>query len=100
MKMQDSWVMPSKVGLTIVWLVALGCVLSPVSFPSVVATVGRWTFWGMVVAHGIELFVLWMPYVRRAPGSFGGHVAQVMLYGLFHGYALKNAEEHLLTHRA
>jgi uncharacterized protein YhhL (DUF1145 family) len=100
MKIQDSWVMPAKVGLTIVWLVALGCVLSPGSFPSVVATVGQWTFWGMVVVHGIELFALWMPYVRRAPGSFGGHVVQVILYGLFHGYALKNAEERNLAHRA
>jgi uncharacterized protein YhhL (DUF1145 family) len=93
MTIQDSWVMPAKAGLTVVWLWALGCVLSPGSFPSVVAIVGRWTFWGMIVAHVIELFALWMPYVRRAPGSFSGHVVQVILYGLFHGYALKHAEE-------
>jgi len=29
MAVRYSWVMPAKAGLTIVWLVALGCVVSP-----------------------------------------------------------------------
>jgi hypothetical protein len=93
MENQDSWVLPAKAGLTIVWLWALGCVLSPGSFPPALTRLGWWTFWGMLLAHPIELFAVWMPYVRRAPGSFGGHVIQVILFGLFHGLALKHAEE-------
>ncbi|MFN7951274.1 MAG: hypothetical protein U0610_06085 [bacterium] len=93
MKIPDSSILPAKVGLSVVWAIAFACVLRPSAFPSGIATVGKWTFWGMLVAHAIELAAMWMPYVRRAPGSFAGHVVQVVLFGLFHGHALKNAEE-------
>lgn len=93
MKVAESSILPAKVGLSVVWAIAFACVVRPGAFPGVVATVGKWTFWGMLVAHVIELLAIWMPYVRRAPGSFAGHVVQVILFGLFHGNALKNAEE-------
>lgn len=93
MRVADSWVMPAKAGLTVIWLWAVVSVISPGMLPPILAAVGWWTFWGMVVAHAFELFAFWLPYVRRAPGSTAGHVVQVILYGLFHGFALKNAEE-------
>lgn len=93
MKVPDSSIVPAKIFLTVVWAWALVCVVAPGAFPHGVSLVGRFTFWGMGIAHVIELFAMWMPYVQRAPGSFAGHVVQVVLYGLFHGHQLKNAEE-------
>lgn len=92
-KVPDSSILPAKILLTVVWAWALVCVVAPGSFSHVVSLAGRITFWGMGIAHVIELLALWMPYVRRAPGSFAGHVVQVVLYGLFHGNRLKSAEE-------
>ena len=92
-KVPESSIRPAKIALTPVWIWAFVCVVAPGSFPHAVTVVGRVTFWGMAIAHLIELYAMWMPYVKRAPGSFAGHVAQVVLFGLFHGNALRYAEE-------
>lgn len=91
MSNQDAWIKPAKIVLAIVWVVALGCVLSPASFPATLATVGKWVFWVMLAAHVVELFAMWMPYTRKAPGSQAGHVVQVLIFGFVHGQAMRAA---------
>lgn len=99
LKVSDSSILPAKLFLSVVWAWALVCVVAPGSFPHTVSLIGRFAFWGMAIAHVVELFALWMPYVQRAPGSFAGHVVQVVLYGLFHGNQLRSAEERAAASR-
>ncbi len=91
MKPEDAWIKPAKIVLAIVWIVALACVLSPATFPAALATIGKWVFWVMLVAHVGELFTMWMPYTRKAPGSPLGNVVQVLIFGFVHGQAMRSA---------
>ena len=43
----------------------------------------RRVFWLMLVVHGVEC-VLFRDRLRRASGSLPGHLAQTLLFGLFH----------------
>jgi uncharacterized protein YhhL (DUF1145 family) len=91
MHVEEGWIKPAKIVLTVVWVVSLACVLSPAAFPAGLATAGKWTFWIMLAAHVVELFALWLPYTRDAPGSPGMHVLQVLLFGVVHGRAMRAA---------
>jgi uncharacterized protein YhhL (DUF1145 family) len=93
MQTDDSWVRPAKIGLAIVWAISVACLLSPASFPAALATIGKWVFWIMLGAHVVELFAIWMPWTKKAPGSPAAHVLQVLIFGVIHGQAMKAAVE-------
>ena len=44
---------------------------------------GRTIFWVLVVAHAIECLVF-LPRLRRAPGSLASHLRQTFLFGILH----------------
>lgn len=70
-----------RIVLLVVWLLALAAVLMPAT--GMLFTVLRWLFWTLVVAHAIEC-VLFLPRLRKAPGSLAGHLGNVMLFGVLH----------------
>jgi len=44
---------------------------------------GRTIFWVLVVVHAIECLVF-LPRLRRAPGSLASHLRQTFLFGILH----------------
>jgi len=44
---------------------------------------GRTLFWVLVVVHAIECLVF-LPRLRRAPGSLASHLRQTFLFGILH----------------
>jgi uncharacterized protein YhhL (DUF1145 family) len=47
------------------------------------AHAGRILFFGMALVHAVEC-VAFLPRLRRAGGSLGGHLFQTFLFGIFH----------------
>lgn len=44
---------------------------------------GRRVFWVLLIVHAIEC-VIFLPRLRKLPGSLGHHLVQTMLYGVVH----------------
>jgi uncharacterized protein YhhL (DUF1145 family) len=63
------------------WLLGALCFLAPGAGGLV--AVGRTIFWMLVVVHAIEC-VIFLPRLRRAPGSLARHLQQTFLYGILH----------------
>lgn len=78
----------TRIFLLVVWLLALAAVVMPAT--GTMFTVLRWLFWALIVAHAIEC-VLFLPRLRKAPGSLAGHLGNVMLFGVFHIRTLPRA---------
>lgn len=70
-----------KIVLSVIWLACLASF--GVGGDSLWATAGRVTFAVMVLAHLVEC-VVFSAELRRAGGSFAGHLAQVFLFGVLH----------------
>jgi uncharacterized protein YhhL (DUF1145 family) len=69
------------------WIVLCAWLLGALSFlaPDAggLAAVGRAIFWMLAVVHAIEC-VVFLPRLRRAPGSLARHLQQTFLYGILH----------------
>ncbi len=63
------------------WLLGALALLS--SAEGALASVGRAIFWMLVVVHAIECLVF-LPRLRRAPGTLARHLQQTFLYGILH----------------
>lgn len=68
-----------KVVLAVVWALCLASFFGT----SPAADVGRILFWVLVVVHGVEC-VIFLPRLRAAPGSLGGHLVQTFFFGILH----------------
>ena len=55
-----------------------------------IATIGKWTFGLLLVAHLAE-FNIKRDVFKRAGGSMGHHFVQTMIYGLFHWTPIEEA---------
>lgn len=71
----------TRIVLLVIWLLTLATVVFPIVHP--LATVGRWVFALLLVAHAIECVLFW-PRLRTAPGSRAGHILNTMLFGIVH----------------
>jgi uncharacterized protein YhhL (DUF1145 family) len=72
---------PAKIFLVGLWIVCgLGFF---VAAESSAALVGRVIFGVLVVAHAIECLVF-LPVLRKAPGSLREHLVQTFLFGIVH----------------
>lgn len=69
------------------WVVLVAWLLGAASLllPREVALVGlgRAIFWTLAVVHAIECLVF-LPRLRRAPGSLASHLRQTFLFGILH----------------
>jgi uncharacterized protein YhhL (DUF1145 family) len=63
------------------WIFLFSCFF--VATGSTVSLVGRVGFWLMAATHVVEC-VVFLPALRRAPGSLVGHLLRTMLFGVFH----------------
>jgi len=81
---------PIKIGVLATWLVAAaGFFVAP---ESTLAGLGRALFWFLLVVHVIEC-VVFLPKLRRAPGSLAGHLGQTLVFGIAHARDLEPAAE-------
>ena len=64
-----------------VWLLLFSCFF--IGMSSTVSFVGRLGFCILVTAHVVECAVF-LPKLRRAPGSLIGHLLRTFLFGVFH----------------
>lgn len=71
-----------------IWVLCALAFLGPAD--SRLAGAGRTLFWVLVVAHAVEC-VIFLPRLRRAPGSLAHHLAQTFLYGIVHVRSLPDA---------
>jgi uncharacterized protein YhhL (DUF1145 family) len=78
--------MAPKVVVGILWVY---CALSFFA-PLPLAGIGRLVFWVLLITHAVECAVF-LPRMRAAGGSLAHHIAQVMLWGVFHGRTLPAA---------
>jgi len=53
---------------------------------------GRRIFWVLLIAHAVEC-VIFLPTMRKLPGSLGHHLVQTMLYGVVHLRAARIASQ-------
>jgi uncharacterized protein YhhL (DUF1145 family) len=71
----------AKAVVLVVWLLFFSCFFvgngSPISF------VGRLAFWILVATHVVECAVF-LPTLRRSPGSLVGHLLRTLLFGIIH----------------
>lgn len=74
-----------------VWILWIGAVAAMLLASGWLATIGRWVFWLLIVAHLAE-FILKRDVMARAGGSMGHHFVQTMIYGLFHWKPLEEAQ--------
>jgi uncharacterized protein YhhL (DUF1145 family) len=69
------------------WIVLAAWLLGALAFLSsgegALASTGRAVFWMLVVVHAIECIVF-LPRLRRAPGTLARHLQQTFLYGFLH----------------
>jgi uncharacterized protein YhhL (DUF1145 family) len=69
------------------WVVLGAWLLGALSFlapgEGTLAGIGRAIFWMLVVVHAIECLVF-LPRLRRAPGTLARHLQQTFLYGILH----------------
>jgi len=71
----------SKLFVLLLWLVLGGAFLLPSG--STLALVGRTAFVLMAAAHIVEFFI-YLPSLRKAPGSLAFHFANVFIFGFVH----------------
>lgn len=69
-----------RIAVLVLWLALLASFLVS---GSALATVGRVVFLLLVLAHVVEC-VVFLPRLRRAPGSLGGHLLQTLVFGVVH----------------
>ena len=74
----------------LLWLLLGGCFLLPSD--STLAPYGRAAFFLMAAAHVVEFFV-YLPLLRKAPGSLGFHFANVLAFGFVHYREVRAAVE-------
>ncbi len=81
----------AKVLLGITWLFCIGSLFfAPTASPAGV--------WGtrilrfLVIAHAIEC-VVFLPKLRKLPGSLGSHLVQTMVFGIVHLRSVEPAED-------
>ena len=73
-----------RIAVLVLWLVLLASFLVS---DSALASVGRVVAVLLLVAHILE-FLIFLPRLRRAPGSLAAHLAQTLVFGLVHGREL------------
>lgn len=77
----------AKILLVLTWLFCVGSMFfAPVNSPA-----GAWgtrIFRVLLIAHAIEC-VVFLPKLRKLPGSLGSHLLQTMVFGIVH---LRSAE--------
>lgn len=73
-----------------VWLLGALAFLGPLELA--VVRIGRSIFWTLVVVHAIEC-VVFLPRLRRAPGSLAGHLGQTFVFGILHARALPRSPD-------
>lgn len=57
--------------------------------------IGTWSLYLLVIlaiAHAVEVVVFYKVY-KDAPGSLGGHILKVFLFGIFHVKEIQQARE-------
>jgi uncharacterized protein YhhL (DUF1145 family) len=71
----------AKWGVIVAWVFGFG---APLLAPgSSAAVVGGWLLGILVVAHAVEC-VVFLPRLRRAPGSLPGHLLRTFVFGILH----------------
>ncbi len=71
----------AKMAVIVAWLLGFGALLlTPGSTP---ALVGGWLLGILVVAHAVEC-VVFLPRLRKAPGSLPGHLLRTFVFGILH----------------
>lgn len=80
----------NKVITLLVWLAGLVAFIFPSE--TTVGGILRAVFIFLVVAHTIEIAIFWK-VLKNAPGSFGNHLLQTFLFGIFHVAPLKKAQQ-------
>jgi len=78
-----------RIALLGVWLLLAAAFL--VGGDSTLAYYARIGFWVMAGVHVLECLVF-LPLLRRAPGSLGGHLANTLVFGVLHVRELREAE--------
>ena len=78
-----------KLAVLVIWLL---CGAAFFVGDSTLATVGRWVFWILVAAHVVECAVF-LPVLRKAPGSLGGNLFQTLVFGILHVQEVREAVE-------
>ena len=71
----------AKAAVFAVWVLCALAFLGPSD--SRLAGAGQKLFWVLVVVHAVEC-AIFLPKLRRAPGSLAHHLAQTFLYGIVH----------------
>ena len=79
----------AKIAVLVVW--GYGA-LSVLGLLGPLGGIGRVVFGLLVVAHVVE-FAVFLPTLRKAPGSLGHHFAQTMLFGVLHYQEVRAASE-------
>jgi uncharacterized protein YhhL (DUF1145 family) len=78
------------------WIVLGAWLLGALSFLAPgeggLVAVGRAIFWTLAVVHAIECLVF-LPRLRRAPGSLARHLQQTFLYGILHVREIPAAQD-------
>lgn len=69
-----------RIAVLVLWLALLASFLVS---SSVLAAVGRVVFLLLLAAHVVECAVF-LPRLRRAPGSLAGHLLQTLVFGVVH----------------
>jgi uncharacterized protein YhhL (DUF1145 family) len=69
-----------RIAVLVLWLALLAAFLVS---SSPLASVGRAVFVLLVVVHAIEC-VVFLPRLRKAPGSLAGHLLQTLVFGIVH----------------
>jgi hypothetical protein len=70
-----------KLFVLLLWLLLGGSFLLPSG--STLAAIGRAGFFLMAAAHIVEFFV-YLPLLRKAPGSLAFHFTNVFVFGFVH----------------
>lgn len=76
-----------RIAVLVLWLVILSSFLVS---DSALASVGRALAGLLVVAHILECLIF-LPRLRRAPGSLATHLAQTLVFGIVHVRELPRA---------
>lgn len=69
-----------RIAVLVLWLALLASFLVSTS---TVAAVGRVVFLLLLAVHVVECLVF-LPRLRRAPGSLAGHLLQTLVFGVIH----------------
>jgi hypothetical protein len=78
-----------KQSIWVIWIGALAAIFLGSGW---IATIGRWTFGLMLVAHVVE-FIVYRSLFQRAGGSMLHHFVQTLIYGLLHWTPIKQRLE-------